>query len=51
MRCHTKRPSSQQWRLVRGNFATMLDRAIRNSGQEREVKQIEAKVASDGQGE
>jgi hypothetical protein len=33
------------------DFATMLERAIRNSGKEREVKQIEAKVASDGQGQ
>jgi hypothetical protein len=26
------------------DFATMLERAIRNSGKEREVKQIEAKA-------
>jgi hypothetical protein len=42
-------------RMSGQDFATMLDRAIRNSGKEHEVKQIEAKVASevasDGQGQ
>jgi hypothetical protein len=33
------------------DFASLLDRAIRASGREREVKLIEAKVASDGQGQ
>jgi hypothetical protein len=33
------------------DFASLLERAIRASGREREVKLIEAKVASDGQGQ
>jgi hypothetical protein len=33
------------------DFATLLDRAIRASNREAEVKLIEAKVASDGQGQ
>jgi hypothetical protein len=33
------------------DFATLLDRAIRASNREPEVKLIEAKVASDGQGQ
>jgi hypothetical protein len=38
-------------RLNGKDFASLLERAIRASNREAEVKQIEAKVASDGQGQ